>query len=61
MIFEQIEHVNKSCNYIFVWLVCFGLYLDMLSVSMRSSVIFCIDEHTSDYIFVFLNIVKTIF
>ena len=30
--------------------VCFGLYMDVLSVSMRFSVIFCIYEHIQKYI-----------
>ena len=43
--FEKFE--NKC---VFVFLVCFGLYIYVLSVSMRFNVIFCIYEHISKYI-----------
>ena len=33
--------------------VCFGLYIDVLSVSMRFRVTFCIYEHIKRYIFGF--------
>ena len=31
-------------------LMSFGLYIDILNVSMRSRVIFCLYEHTKKYI-----------
>ena len=35
----------KVLKDLFVFWVCFGLYIDALNVSMRFSVIFCIYEH----------------
>ena len=42
--FENIDLCDKfeSMTCIFVFLVFWGLYIDVLSVSMRSRVIFCI-------------------
>ena len=34
-----------------VLLMCFGLYIDLLNVSMRFGVIFCIYEHIKKYMF----------
>ena len=45
--FENVEQVDI---YVRV-LVCFGLYIDVPSVSMRFSVIFCIYEDTKKYIY----------
>ena len=37
--------LKKKGKFILVCLVCFGLYIDVLSAFMRFSVIFCIYEH----------------
>ena len=42
----------------FVFLVCLGLYIDVLSVSMKSSVIFCIYEPIWKNVLRFSNILK---
>ena len=42
--FSNILNILKNYKCIFVFLVCFGLYVDVLSVSMRVSVIFFIYE-----------------
>ena len=37
---------NEEIKCVFVMLVLFGLYIDVLSVPMGYSVVFCIHEHT---------------
>ena len=39
---------NLKCDLVF-W-VCFVLYIDILSVSMRFNIRFCIYEHVSKYL-----------
>ena len=42
----------------FVLLVCFGLYIDVLSVSMRFNIIFCIYENIKNRILILLENMK---
>ena len=41
---------EKQMICVFVFSVCFGLHIDILIASMRSSVIFCIYEHILKYV-----------
>ena len=41
--FEKQKTANVKC--VFVLLVCVGLYIDVVSVSMCFNAIFCIYEH----------------
>ena len=51
----------KSLKSMFVGLVCFGLYIDIVSVSMRFSAVFYICEHISKYILGFLYIIHFVY
>ena len=51
----------NSLKSMFVGLVCFGLYIDILGVSMRFSVAFYIYEHISKYILGFLYIIHFVY
>ena len=42
---EKYKNILKILKYIFVFLECFGLCIDVLSVSIRFSVVLCIYEH----------------
>ena len=48
--------VSRNFKYVFVCLVCFGLSIVVLSVCMRFSVIFCINEHIKN---IFLDNFRT--
>ena len=50
MDFRTFESVEKLIC-IFVYWVCFGLYIDVVSVSMGLNIIFCIHEHIYKYSF----------
>ena len=43
--FEKVVFCVENIICILVFLVCSGLYIDVLSVSTRFSVIFCVYEH----------------
>ena len=45
----KMKHVKIKL--IFVFLVSFGQHIDVLNVSMRFNVVFCIYEHISKYSF----------
>ena len=55
--FEHILEKFKTWTCIFVCLVCFGLYIDVLSVSMRLRIVFCIYEHILKYTFGLFRVV----
>ena len=47
---------NKlEIKWMFIFLVCFGLYIDVSSVSMSFTDIFCIYEHILKYMFGFVR------
>ena len=48
---EKVEEIDSFL----VFLVCFGLYIDVLGVSMRFSIIFCMYEHIKKCIFGFFQ------
>ena len=50
--------VPQIVNFFFVFLVCFELYIDVLSASMGFCVIFCIYEHIKKKVFFIFEVSK---